>query len=57
MIFHRIICELNSLIMSFKTLVLVFQILTGTFLAFYFTADRSMAFSTVEYLMLEVNFG
>lgn len=38
-------------------IVLAFQILTGTFLAFYYTADRSMAFSTVQYIMYEVNFG
>lgn len=37
--------------------VLVFQLLTGTFLAFYYTADRSLAFSTVQYLMYEINFG
>lgn len=37
--------------------VLVFQLLTGTFLAFYYTADRSIAFSTVQYLIYEINFG
>lgn len=37
--------------------VLVFQLLTGTFLAFYYTADRGLAFSTVQYLMYEINFG
>lgn len=38
-------------------MVLAFQILTGTFLAFYYTPDRAMAFSTVQYIMYEVNFG
>jgi quinol-cytochrome oxidoreductase complex cytochrome b subunit len=38
-------------------MILVFQILTGTFLAFYYTADRLIAFSTVQYIMYEVNFG
>lgn len=38
-------------------IILVFQILTGTFLAFYYTPDRSQAFSTVQYIMYEVNFG
>lgn len=37
--------------------VLGFQLLTGTFLAFYFTADSGMAFLTVQYLMYEINFG
>lgn len=38
-------------------IILVFQILTGTFLAFYYTADSLIAFSTVQYIMYEVNFG
>ena len=38
-------------------MVLIFQILTGTFLAFYFTDDGSMAFNSVQYIMYEVNFG
>lgn len=38
-------------------IVLVFQILTGTVLAFYYTADRLLSFSTVQYIMYEVNFG
>lgn len=38
-------------------IILVFQILTGTFLAFYYTADRLIAFSTVQYIIYEVNFG
>lgn len=38
-------------------MILAFQILTGTFLAFYYTADRAIAFSTVQYIMYEVNFG
>ena len=42
---------------SILGMVLFFQILTGTFLAFYYTADSLMAFSTVQYIMYEVNFG
>nr|YP_009390998.1 cytochrome b [Caenorhabditis plicata]ARV88251.1 cytochrome b [Caenorhabditis plicata] len=42
---------------SMLGMILVFQILTGTFLAFYYTADSLMAFSTVQYIMYEVNFG
>nr|YP_010705372.1 cytochrome b [Rhabdias kafunata]WCQ82420.1 cytochrome b [Rhabdias kafunata] len=42
---------------SMLGMVLFFQILTGTFLAFYYTADSLMAFSTVQYIMYEVNFG
>lgn len=42
---------------SILGIVLIFQILTGTFLAFYYTPDRLIAFSTVQYIMYEVNFG
>nr|ACB06201.1 cytochrome b [Caenorhabditis briggsae]ACB06213.1 cytochrome b [Caenorhabditis briggsae] len=42
---------------SMLGMVLVFQIVTGTFLAFYYTPDSLMAFSTVQYIMYEVNFG
>lgn len=38
-------------------IVLAFQILTGTFLAIYYRADRLLAFSRVQYIMYEVNFG
>nr|YP_002725707.1 cytochrome b [Bunostomum phlebotomum]ACL50533.1 cytochrome b [Bunostomum phlebotomum] len=42
---------------SMLGMILLFQIFTGTFLAFYYTADGSMAFSAVQYIMYEVNFG
>nr|AHI51913.1 cytochrome b [Uncinaria sanguinis] len=42
---------------SMLGMVLVFQILTGTFLAFYYTADGLMAFKAVQYIMYEVNYG
>lgn len=42
---------------SILGIVLIFQILTGTFLAFYYTNDGSSAFSSVQYIMYEVNFG
>nr|UNH90044.1 cytochrome b [Ancylostoma sp. HL-2021] len=42
---------------SMLGMVLAFQILTGTFLAFYYTADGSMAFNAVQYIMYEVNYG
>lgn len=38
-------------------IVLAFQILTGTFLAIYYSADRLLAFSRVQYTIYEVNFG
>ena len=42
---------------SILGIVLVFQIVTGTLLAIYYTADRSLAFNTVQYIMYEVNYG
>lgn len=42
---------------SILGIVLVFQILTGVFLVFYYTPDSSFAFSTVQYIIYEVNFG
>nr|ACX85126.1 cytochrome b [Cooperia oncophora] len=42
---------------SMLGMILVFQIFTGTFLAFYYTADSTMAFSAVQYIMYEVNYG
>ena len=38
-------------------MVLAFQILTGTFLAIYYSADSLLAFSRVQYIIYEVNFG
>ena len=38
-------------------IILAFQILTGTFLAIYYSADSLLAFSRVQYIMYEVNFG
>lgn len=38
-------------------MVLVFQILTGLFLTFFYTPDGVLAFYTVQYIILEVNFG
>ena len=38
-------------------LVLVLQILTGMFLSFYYVADGFVAFSSVQYVMYEVNLG
>nr|YP_003434049.1 cytochrome b [Trichostrongylus axei]ACX85198.1 cytochrome b [Trichostrongylus axei] len=42
---------------SMLGMVLMFQIFTGVFLAFYYTADGKMAFSAVQYIMYEVNYG
>nr|BAV78655.1 cytochrome b [Steinernema glaseri] len=42
---------------SMLGMVLAFQILTGTFLAIYYSADSLLAFSSVQYIMYEVNFG
>lgn len=38
-------------------IVLVFQILTGTLLAFYYTNDGGFAFGRIQYIMYEVNCG
>nr|YP_007890349.1 cytochrome b [Bursaphelenchus mucronatus]AGC41354.1 cytochrome b [Bursaphelenchus mucronatus] len=38
-------------------LILIFQIFSGTFLVFYYSADSMIAFSSVQYIMTEVNFG
>ena len=38
-------------------IILIFQIFTGVFLAFYYVADGSIAFSAVQYIMYEVNYG
>nr|YP_009550283.1 cytochrome b [Heterorhabditis indica]YP_817457.1 cytochrome b [Heterorhabditis bacteriophora]ABJ80701.1 cytochrome b [Heterorhabditis bacteriophora]AZU95942.1 cytochrome b [Heterorhabditis bacteriophora]QAA11087.1 cytochrome b [Heterorhabditis indica]QAA11099.1 cytochrome b [Heterorhabditis bacteriophora] len=42
---------------SMLGMILLFQIITGTFLAFYYTPDSNLAFSSVQYIMYEVNFG
>nr|YP_004935178.1 cytochrome b [Ascaris lumbricoides]YP_009450156.1 cytochrome b [Ascaris ovis]AGN72546.1 cytochrome b [Ascaris sp. chimpanzee-cA]AGN72558.1 cytochrome b [Ascaris sp. gibbon-gA]APX55621.1 cytochrome b [Ascaris suum]AER26694.1 cytochrome b [Ascaris lumbricoides]ANY60153.1 cytochrome b [Ascaris ovis] len=42
---------------SMLGMVLGFQILTGTFLAFYYSNDGTLAFLSVQYIMYEVNFG
>nr|YP_009027250.1 cytochrome b [Contracaecum osculatum]AGR53830.1 cytochrome b [Contracaecum osculatum] len=42
---------------SMLGMVLGFQILTGTLLAFYYTNDGVSAFSSVQYIMYEVNYG
>lgn len=38
-------------------IVLVFQLLTGTLLAIYYSADSSIAFNSVQYIIYEVNYG
>ena len=42
---------------SMLGMVLGFQILTGTFLAFYYSNDGTLAFLSVQYIIYEVNFG
>lgn len=42
---------------SILGIVLVFQLLTGTLLAIYYSADRRIAFNRVQYIMYEVNYG
>nr|YP_009240282.1 cytochrome b [Haemonchus placei]AMO01516.1 cytochrome b [Haemonchus placei]BAV82731.1 cytochrome b [Haemonchus placei] len=42
---------------SMLGMILIFQIFTGTFLAFYYTADSLMAFNAIQYIMYEVNYG
>ena len=38
-------------------IILGFQLLTGTLLAIYYSADSLLAFNRVQYIMYEVNFG
>ena len=38
-------------------MTLVLQILTGVFLVFYYCPDRGLAFYSVQYIMVESNFG
>ena len=38
-------------------IVLVFQLLTGTLLAIYYSADSLLSFNRVQYIIYEVNFG
>nr|APD14823.1 cytochrome b [Gnathostoma doloresi] len=42
---------------SMLLMVLGFQIFTGTFLSFYYSDESIVAFSSVQYVMYEVNFG
>ena len=42
---------------SILFIILAFQILTGTLLAFCYSNDRLLAFSRVQYIIYEVNFG
>jgi quinol-cytochrome oxidoreductase complex cytochrome b subunit len=38
-------------------MVLVLQLLSGLFLVFFYSPDSSLAFFSVQYLMVERNFG
>jgi len=38
-------------------IVMFFQLLRGLFLVFYYSADRRVAFNSVQYIMYESNFG
>lgn len=38
-------------------IILIFQIVTGTLLAFCYSNDRLLAFSSVQYIIYEINFG
>lgn len=42
---------------SLLAIVLVIQILSGFFLASYYTADINLAFNSIEYIMREVPYG
>nr|QCS25232.1 cytochrome b [Angiostrongylus cantonensis] len=42
---------------SMLGMILVFQLLTGLFLSFYYVADGLVAFSSVQYVMFDVNLG
>jgi quinol-cytochrome oxidoreductase complex cytochrome b subunit len=38
-------------------IVFVLQLLSGVFLVFYFVPDSGLAFFSVQYIMVERNFG
>jgi len=38
-------------------IVLVLQLFSGLFLVFYFSPDRNLAFFSVQYIIIERNFG
>ena len=42
---------------SMLSFALIFQLLSGLFLAFFFVADGGFAFGSVQYIMYETNFG
>nr|AKU36881.1 cytochrome b [Angiostrongylus costaricensis]BAV82625.1 cytochrome b [Angiostrongylus costaricensis] len=42
---------------SMLGMILLFQLLTGLFLSFYYVADGVMAFGSVQYIMFDVNLG
>lgn len=42
---------------SLSGMLLVLQIITGIFLAMHYAADISLAFSSVEHIMRDVNYG
>nr|YP_004927929.1 cytochrome b [Cucullanus robustus]ACV96765.1 cytochrome b [Cucullanus robustus] len=42
---------------SMLGMVLIFQILSGTLLALYYSNDFSLSFDSVQYIMYEVNYG
>lgn len=42
---------------SILGIILGFQLISGTLLAFYYCADSSLAFNSVQYIIYETNFG
>nr|YP_009257364.1 cytochrome b [Angiostrongylus malaysiensis]ALD62331.1 cytochrome b [Angiostrongylus cantonensis]ANG44581.1 cytochrome b [Angiostrongylus malaysiensis] len=42
---------------SMLGMILIFQLLTGLFLSFYYVADGLVAFSSVQYIMYDINLG
>nr|YP_010575566.1 cytochrome b [Varestrongylus eleguneniensis]UZM11406.1 cytochrome b [Varestrongylus eleguneniensis] len=42
---------------SMLGMILMFQIFTGVFLTFYYVADGGVAFSSVQYIMSDINLG
>lgn len=42
---------------SMLGIILIFQLLTGVFLAFYYTAEGLVSFNSVQYIIYEVNYG
>uniref|UniRef100_A0AC35GRN4 Cytochrome b n=1 Tax=Panagrolaimus sp. PS1159 TaxID=55785 RepID=A0AC35GRN4_9BILA len=56
-VLKQLVYFINSLLVSLpRSIVLVFQIITGTLLAIYYSADSLLAFNRVQYIIYELSF-